>query len=1107
MPETSSLKANPPFPSEREDGELSDAGQRSLSRQIPSGPRKRKLAPSNNEERLVSQRSSGYDGARINGHGHPRPNLASPASQRRVEPAHLQAPSPPVVTNHVSNKKEMVLPFMAALHREGFGFGEFIQEGLDPALLRALYSELQIPVMSAEDKKHAAGALPSNASVLVNAPSAVSATAGFAPAQAPPVHSKPVKTDTVKQLNPTVPKPAVPAAAAPVDRQSYLARLQAAKNKKASAPSPKPSAPTSAPGPTVVLVPDTIPSPAPAVTFASAPASISVSQPLPSAQSSSTSLPHHAASVKEQPANKTSDAATELVRKKMEALRSMKQRRFAPPPPTASPTPPLDSTTAQVHSNPAVDRPETMNVPPKLAHDATATAIPNLQSPVVIPPGLSAGGIPGLFMTTVSPNPISSGTQDSASVVPAISFPSSQNQQSVSRDVNIPSAPPPVQLPSPPAPQPNFKPPRPRVAVEPKAAFTPPEPPRYKRPFGRSRQNSSDEAMIIEVSDDEGTAGDDETGDADAVPSLRQKSVRDLPTIRDFPQRAAFGKTGAFQGTPTPLGTPGAASDAEELRRKEHEINTLQLKIQEFERRKKSLKAKVQSTESLSDTSSTLQRVPSDTNGIMSLLSAKMDQSLANPLDNGYETIGSTTPALPGLARTSVPGLVSTNGGAGPNKQSKLKADISASNAVLTQRRAQMMELQRQMAELQKQCEEEEQKKQELREELEALDINTEGMTHSEMQARKDEIVEQMQDTQSKDETEDMELDSNADPETVPEQTSDTAIGRLEEQSRKSLPEEGQLSQDSDLANVPVQDKGKAVLSDLSDRPYVGSQATTVDETPLPTRGSDQEISNDDDLSMAESADEDDSSPEVEIARLFVGNIPFSTSSEELSALFSDFDMYAVSHNSLPRLSRNTTDDLSSQSAELPLRGKKPTGFAFISLPLSQVAAAIERVSGTVLNGRKVIVQKARLKDAPVQATPPAPLPEVENPPADTSSSDDEMDTSDSSLDESDEEENAPEATKPIPAAPIEEQPSNEGTTVEEESDSSEMDLDSSDSDDESDYEPAAATDMPLSHEAYTEPQSAETVSESVADDLAPELQVDTRQQAMMEAAVRFSYG
>lgn len=1063
---------------DREEGELSDADPQPHADEFPSAPRKRKLTASHKAERLVSQRSTDYNGTQTNGHGHPRPRSTL---QDLAQPFQKQDEGAAGHASDFSHEKETVLPFLTALYQQGFAFDELAQEGLDVALLRNMYDELQLPVATTEAPAPVMDEKSSDDSA---APHGVLNGVSVHKAKPTP-QPEPIKTKVTKSPATAAPKSAT---AAPPDRQSYLARLQAAKNKKLSAPSPKPPQSGGA----------TVPAPASV--------SASVMEALPSTKPSSVSIPTRAAPAAEQPPTKASGAAaTELVRKRLEALKSL-QRRAAPQQPKTDPPRPLELITqsgASVSHHDLAEGP----IQPAAAHEpvhasrASSAVMPSIKDSTTPTSAAFSSGIPGLFMAATAPEKDAGSAQKRTSLDLASSSTSVQCHQSMTKgngnSIGSDQLQPTSEVSSRPTPKHHRRP----VAADLNEIHTPPAAPSYKRPFGRSRQNSSDDAMIIEVSDDEGTAGDDEQPATTSLPAtLRQNSIRDLPPLRDFPQRSVLNRSGTLQGTPTSLGTPGTSSDVEELKRKEQEINALQTRIQEFERRKKALRAKAQPGQARTESLSTIQRT-----GTSDALNPGAQQNA----EESSQVVGSTTAVLPGLS--AIPGLESAKLQATSDRHSPLDLDTTPSN-----RQTQMMELQRRMVELQKQLDEEDRKKQDAQKRPGPPNANLEGTMRSGIQDKRDDIERNSQENRPDNGNETMLLDSEVPSTTTNSQdavpfsaessragTAAATLGGPE--SGETSSEEGQIS-DSDFANDSIESKRRAVLESLSveslNRSKVDSQATTVDDNVpslqedridanavVNTRGPRQD--DNEGSSMSESSEDEDD--EVELARLFVGNIPFSMTKDQLSAIFSEFDVYDIQ-----LLLHNAANGLTSDSVDLPVRGKKPTGFAFVSLPLAQAVAAIDRLNNKVFKDRKMNVQMARPKDGPVQA-PVAVLPESRTSPSETSdSSDDEMNISESSSDESegdaqDEEVAAPHSDIDRPVA--------SDAADEEEPEEDEMDLDSSDSDD--DYEPAPVAVTAISQEASAQPPSADLKNDIVADNDVPELQADTERHVASEGLVR----
>lgn len=1072
---------------DREEGELSDADPQPNADKFSSAPRKRKLNASHKAERLVSQRSTDYNGTQTDGHGHPRPRSTL---QDLAQPFQKQDEGAAGHASDFSHEKETVLPFLTALHQEGFAFDELAREGLDIALLRNIYDELQLPVATTEVPAPVMDAKsPDDSAARHGVLNGVSAHKAK-----PTPQPEPIKTKVTKSPATAAPKSVT---AAPPDRQSYLARLQAAKNKKLSAPSPKPTQSVGA----TVPVPASVHAP--------------VVEALPSTKPSSVSTPTRAAPAPEQPPTKASGAATtELVRKRLEALKSL-QRRAAPQPPKTDSPRPLELTTqsgASVSHHDLAEGPIQPAAAPEPVHASRASpaAMPSIKSSTTPTSAGFSSGIPGLFMAATAPEKDAGSAQKRTSLDLASSSASVQSHQSMIKgngnSTGSDQLQPTSEVSSRPTPKHHRRP----VAADLNEIHTPPAAPSYKRPFGRSRQNSSDDAMIIEVSDDEGTAGDEEQPATASLPAtLRQKSIRDLPPLRDFPQRSVLNRSGTLQGTPTPLGTPGTTSDVEELKRKEQEINALQTRIQEFERRKKALRAKAQPGQARTESFSTIQRTGT---------SDALDPGAQPNADEYSQAVGTTAAVLPGLS--AIPGLESAKLQATSDRHSPLNAHVPDQDTTPSNRQNQMMELQRRMVELQKQLDEEDRKKQEAQKRPGPPNANLEGTMRSGIQDKRDDIDRNLQENQPDNGNEAMLLDSegpstttnsqDAVPFSAESSRAGTAAATVSEdlggpEGGETSSEEGQIS-DSDFANDSIESKRRAVVESLRveslNRSKVDSQATTVDDN-VPSLQEERMNANADvnpqgppqddneGSSMSESSEDEDD--EVKLARLFVGNIPFSMTKDQLSAMFSEFDVYDIQ-----LLLHNAANGFTSDSVDLPVRGKKPTGFAFVSLPLAQAVAAIDRLNNKVFKDRKLNVQMARPKDGPMQA-PVAVLPESRTSPSETSdSSDDEMNISESSSDES--EDNAQDKEVAAPNSNID-RPIASDAADEEEPEEDEMDLDSSNSDD--DYEPAPAAVTAISQEAYAQPPSADLRNDIVADNDVPELQADTERHMASEGLVR----
>jgi hypothetical protein len=198
-----------------------------------------------------------------------------------------------------------------------------------------------------------------------------------------------------------------------------------------------------------------------------------------------------------------------------------------------------------------------------------------------------------------------------------------------------------------------------------------------------------------------------------------------------------------------------------------------------------------------------------------------------------------------------------------------------------------------------------------------------------------------------------------------------------------------------------------------------------------------------------------------------------------------------------------------SKRVHLPRRParNKAAGHGFVELPLSQAVAAIDQLSGSQLQNRKVTIQMSKFEP---KLPPPSLSPEPSSASSE-SSSDDEMDISTSSEDESEDDASniaaaSNEQQQDAPASTLAADASASDASADEDDDESmnedededRMDLESSDASSE-EYSPEPATapvpSLPTS-------QSSNTGRLNLADDLAPELQPAVEQQVGVSEAV-----
>jgi hypothetical protein len=656
-------------------------------------------------------------------------------------------------------EREKAKKLLSVLNDNRINYPHLVQEGLDPQILGELYNDLSISTQSEPmrmpdqfgnimnlqptNEAQPTESLPSRLDAKQGVPERIeplpassqninpqniavstlpSQISSKAPALNTTAQAKPVITANTN-MNRNVP---VKSAPSPIDRKDYIARLQAAKMGKQAATS-KPaghenlsttSNATTATGKNVQAQPDSKTS----ETLAATDESIITAE--------------------------KRKAQTELARQKMEALAT---RKTAPSTTVVSTeaTPASLSRTSSFAS--AMNTSEQDQIqserqslsrssPPSPIHENSA-AIPSTISQTsnqATPSSkLPFGGIPGLFMTA---SPSTKPTQPQVTSIFA------------SRETSVPVA------------ARNRKRP---VASD----FDEPEELRqltngFKRPFGQSRHDHVNEEMIIEVSDDE-TAGSgmdmDDDQDAPEPPAhlpnngnhtpFRQSTIRNLPPVPDLPSRATSVKPAVSAvSTPPAVQTPGSLAHVEDLKKREEEIAALRRRIAEAERRKAMSKGK-QTEASRAQTPTTTQR-PVVEPVLSSLAAATTGIALKNVTRSISNTAPVLAPSLPSSTSTETR-IPRTDGNvtmcssvSNPTQWKKIRrAEIESGlpslDASLASNAARLEQLRKEMEQLEAENMKRMRDKENLIKELENLGIDTEGMPHEELQAKKDEIVQQ----------------------------------------------------------------------------------------------------------------------------------------------------------------------------------------------------------------------------------------------------------------------------------------------------------------------------------------------------------------------------
>ena len=469
----------------------------------------------------------------------PRPPIRTPPVYNEPESRPQQPPAPHVNGDAngaaPENKDLVVKKFVLELVKEGYSFDAIAEAVGSPHVLAHLFTQMRLEVPAQYSS------------------STETQTNGNATTKPPVKRPAPAKSA---------------APAKPVDRSEYLARLQAARNKKVDSTTVAAAAPKFDNKPNDVAKPET-----------------------QSDQASSTNANSNNATAK-------AEVKTALVRQRLEALKAQHAaKQNAADVSLSSPVQKstmLTSSNRQPASSPtstslgagledAATRAaqmssfESSQLPPTSMHPTQG--IPSTQ-PVISPtpptPTRSLGGLPGLFMFDQS-------TQVQQATLQA-TYPSPTTLQQPPAPFSSYKTNPMAQSSQVPADIPTATPtglsiPRKRpVASDFDYPTTKP-----RRPFGLSRGNSADESVIITISDDEDDDADDELDTDNAPPRSKAptSSFREAAPLRDFPQRPAFQTQVSGQSTPG-WATPGGVT----YEQKRQEIEEMKRMIAEKEKRK-----------------------------------------------------------------------------------------------------------------------------------------------------------------------------------------------------------------------------------------------------------------------------------------------------------------------------------------------------------------------------------------------------------------------------------------------------------------------------------------------------------------------------------------
>ena len=295
-------------------------------------------------------------------------------------------------------------------------------------------------------------------------------------------------------------------------------------------------------------------------------------------------------------------------------------------------------------------------------------------------PAASLPGIPGLFMNTVT------GTINGSSTP-------SRQPQAVPQKRPAPSD---------------------TSVSTPRGSVTP-----YNRTFGQSPHTHQEDSMIIEVSDDE-TNGSDMDIDDDQAP-VGPTSIRQAPvSVPGFPPRQIPVPTAASAvSTPGPQ-TPATLARTGELSTKEQELAALKLTLKKKLAEQKRIKEEAAAASAAAASGKTPQAPPS------------------KPAEAASSSFSADT------AKTKPAQSALSHGDFSRDRKRRRRTEIQEQlpslDDEIANNEAEMARLAKDLERLKSNNERVMQDKQRLMRELEDLGIDTEGMSHADMKATKDEI-------------------------------------------------------------------------------------------------------------------------------------------------------------------------------------------------------------------------------------------------------------------------------------------------------------------------------------------------------------------------------
>ncbi|EON65610.1 hypothetical protein W97_04848 [Coniosporium apollinis CBS 100218] len=718
--------------------------------------------------------------------------------------------------------RKQVKSFITALHQSNIGYPNLVQEtdlSLSDAqlqLLRQLYDEAKLPSLAQipeaatiSDEKVPSQPTDAQPNQTVRGPTeaALRKTPTVPPsldasAKVPQVTAPPPASTTVTALvgtaasKPTVSaqsgarapvgpmKPATAGTKPAMDRQEYLARLLAARSGKSASGTKAVAQPDAPTLPRQELSPQAVPPAQQASALPEHENRVSSNGPIAPQSNLAGPLPSTALASPhvDALAIQKKKAQTELARRRMEELAAKKKlaanlAATANPLPPASTSIPADtatslwtssaagatdsvSATEEPCSPPTPSVTDATTEPPTAVHSPPRS--PQIPTPVTVERAPSQFGkpsfpvIPGLFIANNAPLPImatqqTSGTPNVSATGLAVS--NKGRKRPVASDFDDLG---PASL----------------LAAS-------------KRPFGQERFHQSNEALIIEASDDETveSAMDmDEEEEKSGAAATTNSMLTTISVVKATMKESTLRSSGQLTNLSlpqTPIVRPGSAvsnsavntpsADPEHVRRKEEEIAAMKKKIAELEQRRKA-KALSASRGQTPGTPAPAAVIPLMSHKPPARLEGQAGSASALVVESTTATVANDPPE-PVPARqdrqitptaTAIQERAASIDLNSPSMrtpdwrtrrraeiesgQAALNADIASKKARFEQLKLEMEryeQMKREMEQLEADTQREEQDKAKLLEELQALDVDTAGLSHQELQAKKDEIVQQ----------------------------------------------------------------------------------------------------------------------------------------------------------------------------------------------------------------------------------------------------------------------------------------------------------------------------------------------------------------------------